>query len=153
MSKVEQSTESNREKLLSVDTTPDATNKTADSKSPPTINTCATAWEITKFSVWPIIGMMFHPMYSVINAAVVGRMETKYLAALGLGTLTTGICLISICTCFALVIASFVAPAHGEGDPKLARLYLHRQYLLNCFVFMAALIPVIFIKQIYLAIG
>ena len=72
MSKVEESTESNREKLLSVETKPDTTNQAANPKCPPTINTCNTAWEITKFSVWPIIGMMFHPMYSVINAAVVG---------------------------------------------------------------------------------
>ena len=82
--------------------------------------------EIGKFAVWPILGMMFHPLYSVINAAVVGRMETKYLAALGLGSLTTGICLISICTSFALVTGTFVAPAHGRGDANLARMYLHR---------------------------
>lgn len=96
---------------------------------------------------------MFHPMYSIINAAVVGRMETQYLAALGLGSLTTGICLISICTSFALVTGTFVAPAHGDGDHRLARMYLHRQMLLNCFVFLVTLIPIVFIKQIYRAIG
>ena len=97
--------------------------------------------------------MIFHPLYSVINAAVVGRMEKKYLAALGLGSLATGICLISICSSFALVLGSFVAPAHGRGDAKLARMYLHRQYLLNCCVYIATLIPIVFIKQVFLAIG
>lgn len=70
--------------------------------------------------------MIFHPMYSVINAAVVGRMATTNLAALGLGSLTVGICLQSINACFAMVIASFVGPAHGRGDHILARIYLHR---------------------------
>lgn len=95
-------------------------------KCPPDLKVGATAWIITKYATWPVIGMMFHPLYSAINAAVVGRMETKYLAALGLGSLTTGICLISINTCFALVVGSFVAPAHGVGDNRLARMYLHR---------------------------
>ena len=120
---------------------------------PPDLSYGTTAWLVTKFACWPILGMMFHPMYSVINAAVVGRMETHYLAALGLGTLTTGIMLISICTSFALVTGSFVSPAHGKGDHKLARMYLHRQMLLNCFVYMVAIIPILFIKPIYLAIG
>lgn len=92
-------------------------------------------------------------MYSVINAAIVGRMEKKYLAALGLGSLTTGICLISITTSFALVLGSFVAPAHGRGETAMARSYLHRQYFLNTCVWLVTLIPIIFIKQIYMAIG
>lgn len=93
---------------------------------PPALNSGTTACAIIKYATWPVLGMLFHPMYSVINAAVVGRMETKYLAALGLGSLTIGICLISINTCFALVVGSFVAPAHGVGDNRLARMYLHR---------------------------
>ena len=97
--------------------------------------------------------MIFHPLYSVINAAVVGRMETKYLAALGLGSLTTGLCLISINVCFALVVGSFVAPAHGVGDNRLARMYLHRQWVLNTCIYMVTLIPVLFLKPIYLGIG
>ena len=120
---------------------------------PPVLNTCKTMGEVSRYALWPIVGMIFHPMYTIINAAVVGRMETQYLAALGLGTLTTGLCLLSICNCFALVIPSFVAPAHGVGDHCLARIYLHRQYLLNTFVFLVAFIPIIFIKQIYAAIG
>jgi Na+-driven multidrug efflux pump len=93
---------------------------------PPDLSTWNTMGEISKYAAWPIVGMIFHPLYSVINAAVVGRMEKKYLAALGLGSLTTGICLISICSSFAFVLGSFVAPAHGRGDAKLARIYLHR---------------------------
>ena len=87
---------------------------------------CTAVKEISRFALWPILGLSFHPMYSVINAAVVGRMESKYLAALGLGSLTTGILLISISTSFSLVIGSFVSPAHGRGETELARMYLHR---------------------------
>ena len=117
------------------------------------LSTCNTIKEISRYAIWPILGMTFHPMYSVINAVVVGRMETEYLAALGLGSLTTGIMLISINTNFALVCSSFVAPAHGRGETNLARMYLHRQYLINTCVFLVTLIPIIFIKQIYSAIG
>ena len=97
--------------------------------------------------------MFFHPLYSVINAAVVGRMETHYLAALGLGSLTCGICLLSINVCFVMVTTSFIAQATGSGDLELGRMYLHRQYLLNCFVFLVTLSPIIFIRQIYSTIG
>ena len=102
--------------------------------------------EIAKYSLWPIFGMLFHPVYSVVNAAVVGRMETQYLAALGLGSLTCGICLLSINACFTLGLPSFVAPTHGSGEINLGRMYLHRQYLLNCFVYLVTLIPIIFIR-------
>ncbi len=47
-----------------------------EKKCPPELNTAKTSWEICKYAAWPILGMMFHPMYSIINAAVVGRMET-----------------------------------------------------------------------------
>ena len=97
--------------------------------------------------------MFFHPIYSVVNAAVVGRMETHYLAALGLGSLTCGICLLSINACFSLVLTSFIAPAYGSNNLELGRLYLHRQYLLSLFVYLATLIPIAFLKQIYAAIG
>lgn len=95
-------------------------------ESPVVVSTFATIWDITSYATWPMLGMVFHPLYMVINSAVVGRMETKYLAGLGLGSLTTGIFLISLNVCFALVVSSFVAPAHGVGDNRLARMYLHR---------------------------
>lgn len=98
----------------------------AESQQVGPISTRQTVWEITKYATWPVIGMIFHPLYMVINAAVVGHMETKYLAGLGLGSLTTGIMLISINISFSIVVASFVAPAHGVGDSRLARIYLHR---------------------------
>ena len=116
-------------------------------------STITKVYEIAKYGVWPVIGTLLHPAYSVINTAVVGRMGTKYLAALGLGSLTTGICLQSINSCFLMVLGTFLAPAHGVGDTELARIYLHRQWLLNCCVFLVTLLPIFFIKSIFLAIG
>ena len=43
---------------------------------PPTLSTCSAMKDIAKYAFWPIVGMFFHPVYSVVNAAVVGRMET-----------------------------------------------------------------------------
>ena len=121
---------------------------------PKTKNTfCKTFKEIVCYAVWPIVGMMFHPMYIVINATVAGRMEGVNLAALGLGSLTVGILVMSMNQSFAFVTSSFVAPAHGEGDFKLARKYLHRQLFLNLCVFVVLLAPVFWIKPLFGAIG
>ena len=98
--------------------------------------------------------MLFHPMYTIINAAVVGRFDNEiYLAALGLGSLTIGILLISIVTCFCMVVGSFVAPAWGDNRPDLAKRYLYRQYVLNTIVYAICLVPVFFIEPIFIFIG
>jgi len=98
-----------------------------NTKSEPNLSFTKVTKDIFAYALMPIIGMIFHPVYSVVNAAVVGRFENaNYLAALGLGSLTVGIMVISICTSFALVLTSFVAPAHGDNDARLARVYLHR---------------------------
>lgn len=63
----------------------------------------------------PIIGMLIHPVYLLVNAATVGRIDDTMLAGLGLGAVTTGILLISVGQCFTQVTGSLVAPAFGEG--------------------------------------
>ena len=55
----------------------------------------------------------------MVNAAIVGRMNDKViLAGLGLGSLTTGILLLAITICFAFVMGTLTAQAHGAGDHK-----------------------------------
>ena len=123
-------------------------------KSDPNLSFFKVTKDICAYAIMPIIGMIFHPVYTVVNAAVVGRFEnSNYLAALGLGSLTVGIMVISICTSFALVLTSFVAPAHGDNDARLARVYLHRQWYLNTLVFCVAIIPIFFIYDIFILIG
>ena len=82
---------------------------------------------ILKLAVMPIIGMLFHPLYIMVNAAFVGHMDDHVnLAGLGLGSLTCGIMLISFGTSFALVTGSLIAPAFGAGDVRFCRVILNR---------------------------
>ena len=97
--------------------------------------------------------MIFHPMYQLVNAAFTGHMGEKHLAALGLGSLTTGILVISITHSFALVTSSVVAPAFGNGEIRFCKVLLYRQMFLNTIVFAVVSVPIIFIQQIYNAIG
>lgn len=108
---------------------------------------------ITKLSLWPILGSCFHPVYTMVNAAVCGRLGEDYLAAFGLGSLTLGIMCISIITCFSMSVGTLVAQAKGAKNIKMVHTYLYRQYYLNTFVYAVTVIPLIFIKQIYGWIG
>ena len=117
-------------------------------------NICESIWTIAKLGAVPVIGALFHPTYQLVNVAFVGRMgDKKMLAGLGLGSLTSGIMLLSIGTCFAFVVGVLIAQAHGAGDIRLVRILLNRQYFLNCIVYAVAVIPVFFIREIYEAIG
>ena len=80
-------------------------------------------------------------------------MGEKFLAGLGLGTLTCGILLQSISSSFSQVVASLVAPAFGDGDLRFCKVLLNRQLLLNIIVYAIISTPVLFLKQIYGMIG
>lgn len=54
----------------------------------------------------PMFGMLFHPVYTIVNAATCGRIGNTELAGFGLGSLTLGIVAISIGTCFALTVGT-----------------------------------------------
>lgn len=50
---------------------------------------------------WVILNALFHPIYSIVNAMVLGHQQNeKLLAGLGLGSLTIGICALSIGSTF-----------------------------------------------------
>lgn len=59
---------------------------------------CSEAFcDIWKNSSWIMLSSFLNPIYSVVNAMVLGHQENeKLLAGLGLGSLTMGICAISI---------------------------------------------------------
>jgi len=102
----------------------------------------------------PIIGMMFHPMYQLINVAYVGSMnDATILAGLGLGSLTTGIMLLATGVGFMLVMRTLIAQAHGAGEYRFCRVLINRQYFLGSLVYLVLLIPIFFLKDIYKAIG
>ena len=103
--------------------------------------------------MWPIIGFLFHPIYIVVNAMVCGRLGETDLAGFGLGSLTCGIMALSICICFSFSCGTVVAIAYGAKDYRMCRVYLNRQYFLNTCLFPFVLLPLIFIRDIYAAIG
>lgn len=81
---------------------------------------------VIKTSWLPIIGVLFHPMYTIVNAASCGRIGSDELAGFGLGSLTLGILAISIGCCFAMTVGTLIAISHGAGDKRMCRVYLNR---------------------------
>ena len=73
-------------------------------------NICTSICTVLKLSYMPILGFLFHPMYQLINAIFVGRMNDKvYLAGLGLGSLTTGILLLATGINFSITTNTVIA--------------------------------------------
>ena len=78
-------------------------------------------------SAWlPTIGVLFHPAYTIVNAAYCGRLGSNELAGFGLGSLTLGIMAISIGTSFAYTVGTPIAQAAGDKDFRMCRVYLNR---------------------------
>ena len=96
---------------------------------------------------------MFHPVYTMVNAAICGRLGEKDLAAFGLGSLTLGIMCTSILVCFGSAAATLTAQAKGAKNYNMIYTYLYRQFYLNTILYFIVCIPLLFIKPIYAAIG
>ena len=79
--------------------------------------------------------------------------DKVYLAGLGLGSLTTGIMLLAPGICFSYVLGTVMAQSAGAGDHRFCKVLLNRQYFLNTLIYLVIIIPVFFIKEIYVAIG
>ena len=82
---------------------------------------------VFKLAMWPIIGSLFHPVYTIVNAMVCGRMSETDLAGFGLGSLTLGIMSLSICACFSSSLGALVSQAAGAKEFRMCRVYLYRQ--------------------------
>ena len=109
--------------------------------------------EVLSQSWLPTVGVLFHPAYLIINAAICGRLGDKQLAGFGLGSLTIGIVGISIGTSFAYSVGTLIAQAAGAGDLRMCRVYLYRQYYLNSLIFPVQCLPLLFIRRIFDAMG
>ena len=73
-----------------------------------------------------MFGMLFHPIYTVVNAATCGRIGDNELAGFGLVSLTLGILIISIGTCFSMTVSTLIAYANGAKDKRMCRVYFYR---------------------------
>ena len=59
---------------------------------------------------WMILNAVFHPIYTIVNAMVLGHQsDEKMLAGLGLGSLTIGIMALSIGSTFNQAIGTFIS--------------------------------------------
>ena len=64
-----------------------------------------------------MINAFLHPVYSIVNAMVLGHQaNSKMLAGLGLGSLTMGICALSIASNFNGAASTFIAHAYGQKE-------------------------------------
>ena len=99
---------------------------------------------IFSLSVWQILGMLLHPMYHIVNSILMGHLGENYLAGLGLGALTLGICFLSLCVSFNGSLDTLGSQAYGSGDLKMCAIYLNRQLFLVTFVVCIGLIPLLF---------
>ena len=76
-------------------------------------------------SLWPIIGSVFHPVYMMINAKILGQMNPSsdcvadstdiecvkpdtYLAAFGMGSSTMSILILAPLTCFCIGLSNIL---------------------------------------------
>lgn len=65
---------------------------------------------VMRLTASPIFGSFFHPMYLIINAAVLGHADDPtLLGSAGLGSLTVSICVLSINACFAMGSSTFIS--------------------------------------------
>ena len=75
------------------------------------------------------------------------------LAGLGLGSLTMGICALSIGSSFNQAVGTFISNAHGQKEHRQCQVYRNRAIFLSTILYIIILIPLLFIRQIYAAIG
>ena len=65
---------------------------------------------IFALAIWPVLGMILHPAYHIVNTIILGRNEDPIpLAALGLGGTTLSIFLLSLGVPFISVLDTLIA--------------------------------------------
>ena len=79
-----------------------------------------------KLAYMPIFGSLFHPIYTMVNAAVLGRDGKTELGGFGLGSLTLGICVISVQSGFGFGVSTFISQAFGAKDFEACARYRNR---------------------------
>ena len=72
-------------------------------------------------------GVIFHPIYTVLNAMVLGHEADHVpLAGLGLGSLTVGILSLSIHWNFGTGSSVAIGQAFGAGELRMCAVYANR---------------------------
>lgn len=99
--------------------------------------------DLARLAALPLVGFLMLPLWTVVNTAICGFFEdTDILAGYGLGTLylaTFGISPMLQLSSLQTVIGQ----ANGARNYRLARIYLHRQYLITALVALVSLVPLL----------
>jgi Na+-driven multidrug efflux pump len=128
---------------------------------------------ITKQSTFPILGMLFHPMYMLVNAQILGNLQLDqskcgseathemlqslecvsaetYLASFGLASATMGIFLLAPGCCFNQGLLNILPQAYGAKNYQLCWAYLNRFIFATIIIFVPFLIPMSFVEYVFL---
>ena len=93
-------------------------------------------------------------MYSIVNAIVMGHQTNeKMLAGLGLGSLTMGICALSFGANFNGAAANFISHAYGQKEYRQCQVFRNKAIFLTTVAYLILVIPLLFVRQIYGAMG
>ena len=101
-----------------------------------------------------VVNAIFHPIYTIVNAAVLGHQaDEKMLAGLGLGSLTIGIMALSIGSTFNGAVSTFISHAYGQKEFRQCQVYRNKAIFIGSILYLILLVPLLFIRPIYAAIG
>ncbi|CDW78129.1 multidrug and toxin extrusion protein 2 [Stylonychia lemnae] len=94
--------------------------------------------QITDLSIYPIVGMLFHPAYHLVNTVILGQDDdaVNSLATFGLATVTIGISLMSVQISFNNSLTTLIS-----------------QLILNFIVFIPICLLLLFVEYFFLGIG
>lgn len=106
-------------------------------------------------SLFPIVGMIFHPSYMLVNSKLLGSVEIDaekcagvpkttygcipaetYLASFDIASSTMGILFLATGTCFVLALTNITRQAYGSGNFKMCGAYLDRMILCYLSIFL-----------------
>ena len=105
-------------------------------------------------SRWIMLNALLHPLYSMVNAIVIGQQDDeKMLAGLGLGSLTMGIMCLSIGTSFNGGVGTFISHAYGQKEYRQCQVYRNKAIFIGTILYCILAVPLICIKPLYMAIG
>jgi Na+-driven multidrug efflux pump len=81
---------------------------------------------IFKMGIYPTIGMIFYPAYLIWNASVLSSIDSRLVAAFGLGSSISSMLLLSVGLAFNGSLGTLMPQAFGQKNYRLMGLYLNR---------------------------
>ena len=94
-----------------------------------------------------------HPLFFLIATIFCAKLGTIELAGFGLGSLTVGIVGMAVSLSFNSGLITFCSAAAGMKDYRACVIYRNRVMFLDTLVWAFMGIPMLFIEEIYVALG